>query len=76
MSHISNIEKSKINVNYYKINRFDDPAEICDKILNAVNNYDEHIKNFEFFKRKCLHEPMKWEWETSQLFGALYKTNE
>lgn len=61
---------------YYKVNRDDDPVEICDKILNAVNNYDEHIKNFEFFKRKCLHEPMKWEWETSQLFGALYKTNE
>jgi hypothetical protein len=61
---------------YYKINRFDDPHQICDKILNAINNYEDHLKNFGFFKRKCIHEPMKWEWETSQLFGTLYKTNE
>ena len=58
---------------YYKINRYDDISILCNKIRDVLNNYDSHIQNFEFFKNKCLYEPMKWEWETTQLFGKLFK---
>lgn len=46
------------------------------EIYDALDNYEKHLDNQWFFRNKCECEPMKWEWETSQLFGALYKTIE
>ena len=61
---------------YYKLNRYDNLEEVAAKIYDALDNYEKHLDNQWFFRNKCECEPMKWEWETTQLFGKLFKNNE
>ena len=58
---------------YYKLNRYDNLEEVAAKIYDALDNYEKHLDNQCFFRNKCECEPMKWEWETTQLFGKLFK---
>ena len=58
---------------YYKLNRYDNLEEVAAKIYDALDNYEKHLDNQWFFRNKCECEPMKWEWETTQLFGKLFK---
>lgn len=58
---------------YYKLNRYDNLEEVAAKIYDALDNYEKHLGNQWFFRNKCECEPMKWEWETTQLFGKLFK---
>ena len=48
---------------WYKVEYFTDEAinEVCDKILECMNNYEEHLQDMNLFKRKCLLEPREWE---------------
>ena len=58
---------------YYKLNRYDNLQEVAAKIYDALDNYEKHLDNQWFFRNKCECEPLKWEWETTQLFGKLFK---
>lgn len=58
---------------YYKLNRYDNLEEVAAKIYDALDNYEKHLGNQRFFRNKCECEPMKWEWENTQLFGKLFK---
>lgn len=56
---------------YYKINLYEDPVKICDKIRECVYNYDSHISDMAFMKNKFMFEPMKWEWEIQNIFHPM-----
>ena len=59
---------------WYKVDVFrTNPEEICEKIRTALREYDNRLVDMQFFKNKCMFEPMKWEWELYNVFGPMIK---
>jgi hypothetical protein len=56
----------------YKVDR-DDPDKICDLIVDCIDNYDERIKDFTYFKNKCLYEPIMFKSQIYSIFGPAIK---
>jgi len=57
----------------YKLNKYDNPYKIADILRNTMFNYDENIKEFSFFKNKCMLEPVGWMFYIYNIFGPAIK---
>lgn len=56
----------------YKVN-MSNPDSICKLIIDCVDDYDTRIKDFRFFKNKCLHESDMFKAEVYSIFGPAIK---
>ena len=57
----------------YKLNKYDNVYKIADTLRKAMFNYDEQIKDFAFFKNKCMLEPVGWMFYICSIFGPAIK---
>ena len=58
--------------NYYKLDKFqDDPNDILDKIRKSLENYDDELNNFQFFRNKVKSEPIYFFFNVINLFGPM-----
>lgn len=58
---------------WYKVEYFTEEGitDTCNKIIECLNNYDEHLQDMNLFKRKCLLEPREWENLVYLIFGEM-----